>query len=171
MLHPRLLLSSARSIHMILMGGGFNNFNFYHQSFWKNHTYLLTTCACRLTQFNDGYQIHRTTMAIAGDDYAIVGGCTRMSTGYEILSRTQSKLFDLWVTETDFVNIIWIAAYSTQTKNDNISMPSLYCRTDQTVLTTAGCMTDVITLRRMIAAKLTQYVFRICCLTYLVSSP
>ena len=29
-------------------------------------------------------------------------------------------------------------------------------RTDQTVLTTAGCMTDVITLRRMIAAKLTQ---------------
>jgi hypothetical protein len=38
---------------------------------------------------------HRTTMAIAGDDYAIVGGCTRMSTGYEILSRTQSKLFDL----------------------------------------------------------------------------
>lgn len=36
-------------------------------------------------------------MAIAGDDYAIVGGCTRMSTGYEILSRTQSKLFDLYV--------------------------------------------------------------------------
>ena len=43
-------------------------------------------------------------MAIAGDDYAIVGGCTRMSTGYEILSRTQSKLFDLWVSKSIIVD-------------------------------------------------------------------
>lgn len=69
--------------------------------------------------FNGG-----TTVVIAGDDYAIAAGDTRMSTGYEILSRDQSKLFEL---------------------------------SSKTVLATAGCQTDVITLRRMIAARLSQY--------------
>lgn len=69
--------------------------------------------------FNGG-----TTVVIAGDDYAIAAGCTRMSSGYEILSRDQTKLFEL---------------------------------TDKTVLATAGCQTDVITLRRMLSARLTQY--------------
>lgn len=31
------------------------------------------------------------------------------------------------------------------------------CRSDKTVLATAGCQTDVITLRRMLSARLTQY--------------
>ena len=30
------------------------------------------------------------------------------------------------------------------------------CRSDKTVLATAGCQTDVITLRRMLSARLTQ---------------
>lgn len=69
--------------------------------------------------FNGG-----TTVVIAGKDYAIAAGCTRMSTGYEILSRGQSKLFSL---------------------------------TDETVLAAAGCMSDVIVLRQMLSARLTQY--------------
>lgn len=38
---------------------------------------------------------YRTTVCIAGDDFAIAAGCTRMSTGYEILSRSQGKLLQL----------------------------------------------------------------------------
>jgi 20S proteasome alpha/beta subunit len=37
----------------------------------------------------------RTTICVAGEDFAIAAGCTRMSTGYEIQSRKQSKLCDL----------------------------------------------------------------------------
>lgn len=69
--------------------------------------------------FNGG-----TIVSIAGDDFAVCAGCTRMSTGYEILSRNQSKLFNL---------------------------------TDRTTLSAAGCLSDVITLRRMLQARTTQY--------------
>lgn len=59
--------------------------------------------------FNGGYVNHwcliikvlnysdetRTTICIAGPDFALAAGCTRMSTGYQILSRNQSKLTEL----------------------------------------------------------------------------
>mmetsp|Transcript_328 Transcript_328/g.315 ORF Transcript_328/g.315 Transcript_328/m.315 type:complete len:246 (+) Transcript_328:41-778(+) len=42
------------------------------------------------------YDFHGgTTIVIAGDDFAIVAGCTRMSSGYEIVSRNQTKLFEV----------------------------------------------------------------------------
>ena len=36
-----------------------------------------------------------TTVVIAGEDFAIAAGCMRMSTGYSILSRKQSKLIEM----------------------------------------------------------------------------
>lgn len=66
----------------------------------------------------------RTIVSIAGDDFVVCAGCTRMSTGYEILSRSQSKMFNL---------------------------------TGSTILSSAGCMSDVVTLRRFLDARLTQY--------------
>mmetsp|Transcript_40945 Transcript_40945/g.41818 ORF Transcript_40945/g.41818 Transcript_40945/m.41818 type:complete len:242 (+) Transcript_40945:100-825(+) len=69
--------------------------------------------------FNGG-----TTVVIAGSDFAIAAADTRMSTGLGILSRNQTKLFDL---------------------------------SSKTVLASAGCHSDIITLRRMLSARLTQY--------------
>lgn len=69
--------------------------------------------------FNGG-----TVIAIAGDDFSIVAGDTRITTGYEILSRNHSKVFPL---------------------------------TDKTVLTAAGCISDIITLNKVLGARLTEY--------------
>ena len=69
--------------------------------------------------FNGG-----TVIAIAGEDYAICAGCTRMSTGYEIQSRNQTKLFKL---------------------------------TDKTILTAAGCRTDMLQMQKMFAIRTTEY--------------
>jgi 20S proteasome subunit beta 6 len=38
---------------------------------------------------------HGSVVAIAGDDFAVIASDTRLSSGYSILSRTQTKLFPL----------------------------------------------------------------------------
>ncbi len=48
----------------------------------------------------------RTVLGLAGDDFAILAGDTRLSTGYSILSRDQPKSHQLYaqqLTLTDFV--------------------------------------------------------------------
>lgn len=42
-------------------------------------------------------------VAVAGNDYCIVGGSKRLSTGYSILTRNQSKILKLYVKETCIV--------------------------------------------------------------------
>ena len=63
-------------------------------------------------------------MAVAGADYVVIAGDTRMSTGYNIISRKQTKIFKL---------------------------------TDHVVLATAGFRGDILTLQKLLRAKLTQY--------------
>ena len=36
-----------------------------------------------------------TVLAVAGDDYCVVAGSKRLSTGYSILTRDQSKIVEL----------------------------------------------------------------------------
>ena len=39
--------------------------------------------------------INRTILGVAGDDYAIIAGDSRLSEGYSIHTRAQSKTFTL----------------------------------------------------------------------------
>ena len=64
----------------------------------------------------------RTTVAIAGDDFAMIASDTRMTHGYSILSRDQKKVFKL---------------------------------TNQTMLASTGCWADVLTLNKVLEARLT----------------
>ncbi|KAK3911622.1 Proteasome subunit beta type-1 [Frankliniella fusca] len=65
-----------------------------------------------------------TIVAIAGEDFAVIGSDTRLTVGYSINTREQSKLFRL---------------------------------SDKTVLGSCGCWCDVLTLTRVLNARLQMY--------------
>lgn len=65
-----------------------------------------------------------TIVAIAGEDFSVIGSDTRLTVGYSINTREQSKLFRL---------------------------------SDQTVLGSCGCWCDVLTLTRVLNARLQMY--------------
>ena len=41
------------------------------------------------------FKVYRTIVAIAGKDYVVLGGDTRLTQGYEILSRNVSRVHEL----------------------------------------------------------------------------
>ncbi|XP_034232325.1 proteasome subunit beta type-1 [Thrips palmi] len=65
-----------------------------------------------------------TVVAIAGEDFSVIGSDTRLTVGYAINTREQSKLFRL---------------------------------SDKTVLGSCGCWCDVLTLTRVLTARLQMY--------------
>ncbi|KAK7069290.1 Proteasome subunit beta type-1 [Halocaridina rubra] len=65
-----------------------------------------------------------TTVAIAGDDFVMVASDLRLSRGFNIFSREQSKIFGL---------------------------------TPKTMLASTGCWADVLTLNKVLQARLTMY--------------
>ncbi|KAF6201399.1 hypothetical protein GE061_005847 [Apolygus lucorum] len=65
-------------------------------------------------------------VAIAGEDFAIVASDTRLSSGYQIYTRNQSKLFKL---------------------------------SDKTVLASAGCWCDTLSLTKLVATRMKMYMY------------
>jgi len=86
-----------------------------------NADYMQDTRKHRFSPYADN---GGTTVAIAGDDFAMIASDTRMTHGYSILSRDQKKVFKL---------------------------------TNQTMLASTGCWADVLTLNKVLDARLTMY--------------
>lgn len=68
----------------------------------------------------------RSSIAIAGDDFVMLASDTRLTQGYNILSRQQTKCFKL---------------------------------TSETMLSSTGCWADVLTLTKILEARLTVSIF------------
>ena len=79
-------------------------------------------------QFNPYVNNGGTVVAVAGEDFVVVGGDSRLSEGYSIVTRNESKLVKM---------------------------------TDKTILATSGMFADFCELRKVLAAKLEIYDYKI----------
>lgn len=61
---------------------------------------------------------HRTVLAIAGEDFAVIASDTRLSQGYSILSRDTPRINELWVSIT--------LIYYIKLKRPGVDLASLY---------------------------------------------
>ena len=106
-----------------------------------------------------------TALAVAGADFAIVCGDTRMSDGYTILSREQPKIFQLSAAHRtlNHTHPPLIANNGLTTDTSVVVVRpwpfcALYvCSTDKCVLSSAGMQADAATLRKVLTARIVQY--------------
>lgn len=84
----------------------------------------ITTAASERHGFSPYQNNGGTALGVAGPDYAIIAGDSRMSNGYSIMSRDVPKTFSI---------------------------------TDKCVLTSSGMQSEIASLRKMLAARATQY--------------
>ena len=75
--------------------------------------------------FSQSVTICSTVVALAGKDFVIIAGDTRLISSYDILTRNASKLVKL---------------------------------TDNAILGSTGCFTDVLTLQKVLAYHIKKYV-------------
>ena len=69
---------------------------------WCSSAVVAGHAACNMVANRESslkYSCHfRTVVAVAGNDYCIVAGSTRLSTGFSILTRERSMITPVWVT-------------------------------------------------------------------------
>ena len=93
-----------------------------------NHPIYKIVIEHRRNQFNPYVNNGGTVVAVAGEDFVVVGGDSRLSEGYSIVTRNESKLVQM---------------------------------TDKTILATSGMFADFCELRKVLAAKLEIYDYKI----------
>jgi hypothetical protein len=121
-------------------------------------------CLCGRMEGHDA--LCRTVLGLAGDDFAILAGDTRLSTGYSILSRDQPKSHQLYAQQlnlTDFVlgirvSVVKVYFRLCRCKHTCLSiLAHVTHRTPTAVLGCAGFHGDVLTFTKLVKQRIVEY--------------